>query len=550
MSICFLLIFSSLCSQTRVIGGKEIDIEDAPWTANMRVINSAGIRLFDRSGIIISENLILTASHNWPDYEYDHLEVHVGGASEGVGQYCKVHKCIHHPDKDITLLELSEPLRFGKNIQAIDYKSCADESLYAPGTSAVLYGWGRTIPDSPSQSLRLRAVNVRIISYHEANNIYGAFVVSANNIASIGETTIGMGGKGDSGGPLVVFDNQQNPALVGVAIYADIRNEAENSGLTVYSKVKPIIEWLDSLKCEIIGPDTVSPLGASFGITNIPPDVVSIEWTYSGLIEISSTMDCIDVISSEIEGEATGHISATITTNLGTLTVYKKLVIMPRIDVNISIEYNKNTSKYEMTAKAINMETIDDKDILACMNIKDHIKLMGFVWTYDKNIAIGHEAIFEINPNSPKLHTIGVRKYNCDYTIRLEKTFVIHHDNNELLTVHNEPGTISIESTGLSVDIETSEKLELIYIKDTMANSVLLSTSDVTVTNLLKETVKAGNYKISLYSRAGNLLYSRNFNSNEGAFHINTATFYSDIYILHIYSPDTGKVISRQLIIY
>ncbi|MDR2652453.1 MAG: trypsin-like serine protease, partial [Prevotellaceae bacterium] len=110
LSICFILIFSSLYSQVRIIGGEEIDIEDAPWTVNMRIVNSAGVRLFNRSGIVVSDNLVLTASHNWPNYKYDHLAVHAGGANVGAGKYYKVHRVIHHPNSDLTLLELSEPL--------------------------------------------------------------------------------------------------------------------------------------------------------------------------------------------------------------------------------------------------------------------------------------------------------------------------------------------------------------------------------------------------------------------------------------------------------
>jgi hypothetical protein len=195
LSIYFVLIFSPFYSQVRVIGGEEIDIKNAPWMANMRIINAAGVKLFDRSGIIISENLVLTASHNLPDYKYDHLEVHVGGASDFAGQYHRVHRVIPHPSKDIVLLELSEPLHFDKNIQPIDYKSCADESLYAPGTKAVVYGWGRTIPNVPAQSLRLRAADVKIITHEEANVIYHASILSNKTIVSIGDSTICMGGK-------------------------------------------------------------------------------------------------------------------------------------------------------------------------------------------------------------------------------------------------------------------------------------------------------------------------------------------------------------------
>jgi hypothetical protein len=539
----------SLYSQTRVISGKEIDIKDAPWTANMRIVNAVGVKLFDRSGIIISENLVLTASHNWPACEYSHLTVHVGGASDGVGQYCKVHRFIHHSEKDITLLELEEPLKFDDNIQAIDYKSCVDESLYAPGADAMIYGWGRTIPNLPSQSLKLRAARVKIISRDEANAIYGISALADGVIFSTGNDTICMGGKGDSGGPLVVRDSQQKPVLAGVAIYADTREITENSGLTVYSKVKPMIEWLDAHRCEIVGADTVSSLGSSFAIANMPPDAISVEWTCSGLTEIRSTMNDVDVIPSETKSKIEGYIGAKINTNNGTLAVYKDLAIMPRIDIDINIRYNAATAKYEMVAKTVNMEAVDDKDILKCKNIADDVKFFGFVWTYEDNIAVGQEVVFEINPNPPVIHTIDVRKYGCDHTVGLKKNFFIHHADNKFVTVSNEPGIISIRGAHLSVDVDSPETLQLTYSKNGEENSVSLNTSHVRVENPSVQIVDDENYEVLLYSRTGNLLYSGNFDSRKNPLHIDTSALYPDVYVLHIRGYVTGKIMSRLLVI-
>ncbi|MDR0385166.1 MAG: serine protease [Prevotellaceae bacterium] len=548
--ISFILVFSPLCSQIQIIGGVEIEIENAPWMASMWIVNTAGVRLFNRSGIIVSENLILTAAHDMPDYEYDHLEVQVGSASGYTGSYYKVYRILAHPNMDLILLQLSESLKFDSNISPIDYRSCVDESIYAPGTDAVIYGWGRDIPDVPSQSLKLRAAHVTIISREEAALIYGAPIAFGNTIVSAGDTAIRMGGKGDSGGPLVVRDSWQHNVLAGVAIYADTRAISENSGLTVYSEVKPVIEWIDSLRCEITGDDMVSSLGASFTIVNMPPDVLSVEWDYSGLTEVSSTDDCFDAVPSDIEEETTGYISAAITTPLGTVTLYKELTIMPRIDIDISIRYNEATAKYEMTAKAVNLTAVDDIDLLKCKDVADNIKLMGFVWTCDKDMALGHSAIFDINPYPPVTHTVSVSKYDCDLTVRLEKTFIIQHQNNEFITVYNEPGTITVGGVFLPLDIDASEQLQVTYIKDDGENSVLLNTSDVTVESLPKKNIiNAGKCKVSLFSRTGNILVSEYFDSSKGALHIDTSAFPPDIYILHIHNPNTGNAMSRTLIV-
>jgi hypothetical protein len=553
---CFLLTyfvftFSLLNSQTRIIGGKGIGINDAPWVVNIRVVNVAGIRLFDRSGVIISENLVLTASHNWPDYVYDHIAVHVGGAYEGAGEYRRVHRVIHHHVLDLALLELSEPLTFDECIQPIDYRSCADESLYAEGTDAVIYGWGATVLDAPLTSLKLTAVDVKIISREEANSIYGARVVPDNTIVSIGEAGICMAGKGDSGGPLVVFDSQHNPVLAGIIILADARRESQNSSLTVYAKVNQVIEWIDENKCEISGSDTVPPLGARFEIVNMPPDMISVEWQYSGLTEISSTANYTEAVSSEIESKTAGSVCAVIYTDLGTVTVARKLEIMPRIDIDINIKYNAIVSRYEMKIKTVNMKTFVHEDNFKCKNISDNVNILGFIWNYENETAIGNEAIFGINPYSPKVHRISVSKYACHYTLRLDKTFVIQCADNDFISVHNEPGTVTLGWTSLPVNMNIDEKLEMVYTKNSMESRVPLTTSHVMMEERcpLGRIVRPGNYKVSLYARDGKLLYINDFNINKNHLHINTSAFYPDIYILNIKNSGTNRTTSRYLII-
>jgi hypothetical protein len=550
---CFLIVFFifaclSVRAQSRVIGGREIDIRKAPWMANIRVVNTAGVKLFNRSGVVISENLVITASHDWPVHKYDHLEVHVGGDRESEGKHCMVHRFIHHPDFDITILELSESLDFDDNIQPIDYSACADESLYAPGTDAVIYGWGTDRLES-SASLKLRSADVRIITKEEANMIYGASIVPDNTIVSRGET-IQMAGKGDSGGALVVSCGMQNPVLVGITTLADTRSESENSGLTVYAKVNPIIEWIDSCKCELIGTDTVPSTGTSFKIANMPPEANSVEWTYSGLTEITSTGSSIDLIPSETGEELTGYICAAITTDSGILTLRKKLLIMPRIDVDINITYNELTSKYEMRAKIENAETANNKCPVQVPESIDDMRALDFIWIYNKDISMGKKVIFDMNPNASKIHTLGVGKHDCDHTLQLEKTFVIQRNHHEFITVHNEPGIITLESISLPTYLVT-EELQVTHTRNAVKNSISVNTSKVTIENphTIGMVDKPANYEVSIYSRIGSLLYSSNFNEANDSLQINISGFPPDVYILYICNLDTSESTSRMLII-
>jgi hypothetical protein len=552
LSLYFIFSFSSLYPQTRIIGGREIRIEDAPWTVNIRIVNTLGIRLFDRSGVIVSENMILTASHDWPDYEYDHLSVHAGGTYGDTGEYYRVHRVIHHPVWDLTLLILSEPLVFNSCIRSIDYRSCADESLYVPGTLATVYGWGATVPNAPATSLRFRSVDVTVISKEEADSVYGACIVPENTVVTRCESQICMAGKGDSGGPLVVFDDQQRAILAGITCLADTREESQNSGLTIYAKVKPVIEWIDRNRCEISGADVVYPLGATFRIDNLPPDVKSVEWIYSGLTEINSTMNHTEVVSSDIDSETAGSVSAMILADCGSITVTKNLQIMPRIDIDIRISYNAIVSKYEMKVKTVNMGTFDSEDNLKCKNVYADVNVLGFIWTHENETAIGNEAIFEINPYSPKVHRISVCRHACDHTLRLEKTFVIQCRDNNFISVYNEPGTITLGCMNLFSYSNIEKKMEMRFSKNDGESVVSLNTSDVIMENRFptERIAKSENYKVLLYSRDGRLLYENYFDPFENSLHINTSAFHSDIYILNVCDLDNNNSTSRQLIIY
>jgi hypothetical protein len=545
------MIFSFASAQSKIIGGEEISNKDAPWTANIRVVTNSGSKLFDRSGVIISDHLILTAAHDFPNYDYDHLSVYVGGEFPDSDNHW-VHRYIKHPYLDLALLELSKPLAFTKEIQAIDYLSSEDETLYLPGTNAAVYGWGTTIPDDINYSTyELRSANVKLITVDEANAILVVNDIAPDKLVSKGENKICMAGKGDSGGPLVVWDNQQNPVLAGITIMADTRNISVNTGLTVYQKVKPAIEWIAENKCEILGSDVVHSSGMSFEIANMPPNVKSVDWIYSGLTEINSTMNYSEVVSSNIENETYGSISAMITTDAGSITLSKSLHILPRIDIDITIGFNKSASSYEMRVKAINMGTLDDDEKMKCKDIVDDNKILGFIWQYDDEIEIGPEAIFKIKDFFLNPLKISVSKYDCDYAIRLEKTFFINKNANEFVPVFNNPGVITVGGGELNVDTDVEEETMRLF-KSTLTHSSPVDTSPVKIEHPLHElrqSPKTARYKVTIYSRTGNMLYNKQFDNKYGPLHINTSDFSPDIYIIHIQNLDTKQIKTFPIII-
>jgi hypothetical protein len=545
------VIGSFVYAQHCIIGGKNIDIQTAPWVANIRVVNIAGIELFDRSGVIVSENMVITASHSWPDYQYRHIAVHVGTANGSGGQYRQVHRTIHHPVYDFAILELSEPLIFNKYVQSIDYRACIDESLYAPGINAVVYGWGAESVDGQTSNFGLRAAEVKIISRQEANAIIGATIIPENTIVSCGDGAIRMAGKGDSGGPLVVTTQQKKPTLAGITVLADTRSASGNSSLTVYEKVKHVIEWIDANKCEIVGGDTVPSMGMRFEIANIPPDVEHVEWTYSNLSPINVSTEQAYLIASDIETVRQGIVSAVITTRMGTVIVSKNVTVLPRIDVDIHIKYNPLSSKYEMRIKPVNLEPVNNNDFIRCKNVSDNIKVLGFVWTFEKQTEIGSEAIFDINPHSPKMNHVSVCRYDCDYTLRLDKTFVVHAINNQFLSISNGPGIITIDGTNTVEMFNSSEQLRMTYSTDVVEQSTVLRTSKVIIEKprSTEKCEERGSFRVSVFSLNGTLLDYNYYYDVVVPFNINTLDFGTDICILHVEDLKTGKIASRLLML-
>jgi hypothetical protein len=520
-----------ICAQpgvSSVIGGDNVDITEVPWTACLRVVNESGVSLSNRSAIILSRNYILTANHNWPA-QYKSLEVHVGGTYSNTGEYRTVVRCIFHPELDMALLELSEPLNYSSRVKAVDYESAESESLYKPGTLAKISGWGTTSTDG-NMATRVKAADVRVISKEEAAKQYGMYVPQ-NTIITVGDQKTGLAGKGDSGGPLVVWnDSLQAYSLVGVIRMADTRVN-DNSGLTGSETVKPAIPWINSSMCMLAGASEVPSTGANYRISNPPPDVVSVEWSYSGVTEICSDNAHAEIISSDYANAATGYISATITTKTGKLKLIKELEIQPRIDISLEIRYNAQRSRYELA-----------------MNVANRKPSATCAWNYNGHTATDDEATFEINPKSSMMHKIYV-KYTAD-TVEyyLDKIFSIEKDLQ--IPVLCQSGNLIIGFTDYADSFVASatQQVKIQYTDEHRQHSVSFDTSPVIMDDVQIPVSNELNCDIKLYSYSGKLLYSQSVR-NEKVLTVNTSSYLPSIYLLNIYNYNTQATEYHKFVI-
>ncbi|XP_043063876.1 trypsin alpha-like [Drosophila ficusphila] len=200
--------------EERIIGGKDIEIEDAPWQV---AILYRGRQYC--GGSIYSKDIIITAAHCRFDekgkmLKTKYIQVRVGSSlANSNGTLIQVAAIKSHEDypdplknNDIAVMRLSKPLQFSSKVQAIPLA----ERNPSPGTLAMAFGWGavkvtpsvgKDILEPPKQ---LQGIDLQVQNcWKYFNDISGENIC----VKSPRQSTC----RGDSGGPLVV-DKQ----LVGV----------------------------------------------------------------------------------------------------------------------------------------------------------------------------------------------------------------------------------------------------------------------------------------------------------------------------------------------
>jgi len=132
-----------LDAQSRIIGGYDVDIEDAPYQAEV-IIDGTAIC----SGAIITSDTIITAASCVQSY--GSIEVRVGTSSrdyDGTGFLLEVCEIIGHPqyncwrfDNNLALLKLCDPLKTSEAIQTISIAEDEPDD----GSWCTVSGWGST----------------------------------------------------------------------------------------------------------------------------------------------------------------------------------------------------------------------------------------------------------------------------------------------------------------------------------------------------------------------------------------------------------------------
>ncbi|MFJ4526030.1 S1 family peptidase [Streptomyces sp. NPDC088810] len=203
-----------------VVGGFPIDVSQAPWTValasrdlfgGMRAGQFCGAVAIGRSTVVTAAHCLAEEVLGTPPDRLRDLKVIAGRTDllSGQGQEIAVREIRVNPAYDLTtnsgdfaVLGLAGPLPRS----AVVPMAGPGDPAYAPGTEALVSGWGDTT-GAGTYARRLRAARVRVLRDEVCARAYpggpdGAY--RAGTMLCAGEANGGPDGcQGDSGGPLV-----------------------------------------------------------------------------------------------------------------------------------------------------------------------------------------------------------------------------------------------------------------------------------------------------------------------------------------------------------
>uniref|UniRef100_A0A670ZMN6 Peptidase S1 domain-containing protein n=1 Tax=Pseudonaja textilis TaxID=8673 RepID=A0A670ZMN6_PSETE len=209
-------------SATRIVGGSEALLGEFPWQVSLRESNEHFC-----GAAILTARWLVSAAHCFND------------GSEGSRAQAKVLRILQHPsynvesaDYDAALLELAEPLTFGKYIQPVCLP--APSHRFRPGRKCLISGWGYLKEDFLKPEL-LQKATVELLDQALCGNLYGGSVLTDRMLcAGYLEGKVDSC-QGDSGGPLVCQEPSGRFFLTGIVSWGIGCAEARRPG--VYTRV-------------------------------------------------------------------------------------------------------------------------------------------------------------------------------------------------------------------------------------------------------------------------------------------------------------------------
>ncbi|XP_052074215.1 chymotrypsin-like serine proteinase [Mytilus californianus] len=225
---------------SKIVGGSNADISEYPWQVSLQ-LRSSGSWYHICGGSIINNNWAVTAAHCVDGSSTSTLRIAAGMTQ--LSDTSRTHpsysgSAAGYPN-DIALLQLSQSLSYGENIDAIAVPSNVDFT----GSKCFLSGWGR-LSGSGSSPNTLQDVQMTVISNSECTTRWSS--VSGATINS-GHICIHETGKsacsGDSGGPMTCYSGN-TPYLAGATSWGI--STCSGSFPSVYARLTSFRSWIST----------------------------------------------------------------------------------------------------------------------------------------------------------------------------------------------------------------------------------------------------------------------------------------------------------------
>lgn len=234
---------NGIIPDNRIVGGAETTIEYFPWQVSMTY------NKYHRcGGSIISHRHVLTAAHCTHRINAAAVNIRAGSSSShNGGVLIAVNRIFQHPsynnqanDFDLSVLKLSLPLTYGRNIKPIELPDYMETIL--PGIRTWVTGWGDNKESGGIRPTQLHYTTVPIVDNRVCANAYARQTHISNSMICAGYYKIGGRDacQGDSGGPLVA-----NNKLYGIVSFGVGCARPAYPG--VYTRVSFFRKWIDDI---------------------------------------------------------------------------------------------------------------------------------------------------------------------------------------------------------------------------------------------------------------------------------------------------------------